>query len=448
MRGGPALLLRLLTMLQAWCIKFNGETLKFAAASGGLKISAAKENWLARQVVQQAGATRTEGTASTNTRAKRYLPPCTLGINSSNAGEWTQLSDRTLVYNLKDCELHQFTAQEAQQCLSNVHLFFVGDSVTRFQYLSLVHLLANGNYPDRRIQLPKYSSDYAQNGQPNILRDADYHHKYHLKEDGKSKVKFLHESALFLGNELCDCWDGNATMSSSVEKNVENRFYQLDGLNLSVSFVKKLGFYMIHGHNLTSFEPKTLTPKSYDQNAYDQWSYDWNPKTIEVAVEETLQKMPKRKQQRQVVIWNDGVWGYGNDNLADMKQSLRKLASSVGAGGQVLFKTTTVNHLETFEEKSYLEYSSIERTAVKELRAMAGTKQEKIGLWDTVSDTGGLGIYDLAVATAHFEHLKNKSSPEYAEVYLDAVHFQPYVYNEMNKLLLNQICAVTAAGGR
>jgi hypothetical protein len=92
---------------------------------------------------------------------------------------------------------------------------------------------------------------------------------------------------------------------------------------------------------------------------------------------------------------------------------------------QVLFKTTTVNHLELFESKSYSEYNSVERHAVREL----------------ASGGRGVGLYDAAVATAHFEQFRNKSSPEYAEVFVDAVHFQPYVYNELNKLLLNQICS-------
>jgi hypothetical protein len=51
------------------------------------------------------------------------------------------------------------------------------------------------------------------------------------------KIKYTRENELFLGNELCDCWDGNKTMSSSVEKNVENRFFQLaPSINLRSTF--------------------------------------------------------------------------------------------------------------------------------------------------------------------------------------------------------------------
>jgi hypothetical protein len=200
----------------------------------------------------------------------------------------------------------------------------------------LVHLLANGSYPERTIQ-SGYPLNYSMYGKPNILRENDYHHKYQLREDGKWKVKFLHESSLFKGNELCDCWDGNTTMSSSVEKNVENRFFQLRDINLAVSFVKKLGVHPIHAHNLTSLDSSTvMSPASYDANAYDQQPYDWYPASIEDAVEDILRKMPKREQTKQVVLWNDGVWlGFAESKLEEVKTSLHGLLTSVGSNGQV-----------------------------------------------------------------------------------------------------------------
>jgi hypothetical protein len=55
---------------------------------------------------------------------------------------WMLRDDRSREYNLKqNCSLHHYTAQEARECLINKHIMFIGDSLTRFQVTSLVHLL-------------------------------------------------------------------------------------------------------------------------------------------------------------------------------------------------------------------------------------------------------------------------------------------------------------------
>jgi hypothetical protein len=75
--------------------------------------------------------------------------------------------------------------------------------------------------------------------------------------------------------------------------------------------------------------------------------------------------------------------------------------------------------------------------ARKAVRALL-QKEKKLQAGEAV--LGKIGLYDAAEATSDFEQYKNKSAVEYLEHYWDAVHFQPYIYNELNKLLLNQIC--------
>jgi hypothetical protein len=95
----------------------------------------------------------------------------------------------------------------------------------------------------------------------------------------------------------------------------------------------------MHAHNLTTLDPTPLTPERYDSNAYDQWAYDWMPKSLGEAVEDILQKIPERRQQTQVVVWNDGIWG--TESYESILESLEQLQRSVGEGGQVIYKTTT-----------------------------------------------------------------------------------------------------------
>jgi hypothetical protein len=409
------------------------------------KMSAGKQNWLVKQAMWSTNRTLdlTDVAATVKDSSK---PLCALGVNSSSKGTWTRLADRTFQYNLEDCDLRDFTHAEASKCLSNKHIFFVGDSLTRYQYLSLVHFISNGNWADRKTV---YSYDgchpgeectwdkFHTRGDPNILREPDFDKRYQLREDGKWKVKYLRESELFKGNELCDCWDGNSTMSSSIEKNIENRYYVLDNLNLRVSFFKKLGTIQMHAHNLISLAPTLLTPKKYDSNAYDQWPYDWFPKNISEAVEGILQKNPQRKEQTAVLLWNDGIWGSESPEI--IRDNLERLASIVGADGQVLYKTTTVTHLASHEEAGWKNVDKAAREVVQKLIS------KWVGSYPGRTAGGSrVGLYDAAQATSDFARLKDKTTTEYTEHYWDAVHYQPWVYNELNKLLLNQICTEKA----
>ena len=49
----------------------------------------------------------------------------------------------------KKCHLHRYTANETRKCLANTHIMMIGDSITRYQMLSLAHFLHVGRYPKR-----------------------------------------------------------------------------------------------------------------------------------------------------------------------------------------------------------------------------------------------------------------------------------------------------------
>ena len=132
--------------------------------------------------------------ASRATHTLKQRPPCGGHVNSSEPGEWEKLPDGTAVYNLRRCELHDFSAVEARECLRNTHVQFIGDSLTRYQYLSFVHLLENGSYADRRIVYDYNKDHYVNRGDPNILREPDFHHEFHRRQSGQWREKFVWES--------------------------------------------------------------------------------------------------------------------------------------------------------------------------------------------------------------------------------------------------------------
>ncbi len=45
------------------------------------------------------------------------------------------------------CPLRRYSLQDARQCLSGKRLVFVGDSLTRYQYIVLVYWLERGKWP-------------------------------------------------------------------------------------------------------------------------------------------------------------------------------------------------------------------------------------------------------------------------------------------------------------
>jgi hypothetical protein len=47
------------------------------------------------------------------------------------------------------CQLKRYTARQAGMCLKNKSLLFIGDSLTRYQYLSLAYFLEHKQWPPR-----------------------------------------------------------------------------------------------------------------------------------------------------------------------------------------------------------------------------------------------------------------------------------------------------------
>lgn len=49
-----------------------------------------------------------------------------------------------LTLNIRNCELLRFSHTQAKQLLAGKRVVLIGDSLSRYQYLSLVHFLQNG----------------------------------------------------------------------------------------------------------------------------------------------------------------------------------------------------------------------------------------------------------------------------------------------------------------
>jgi len=99
----------------------------------------------------------------------------------------------------------------------NLRLVFLGDSVTRYQYLSLVYFLRHGRWFDHRVS-----------ERNNLVHAHSFHHPLHPHEDWNEF--FLQSNRMLYPMEVCDClrsWDGEVL--------VERRyFYDRDHNNMAV----------------------------------------------------------------------------------------------------------------------------------------------------------------------------------------------------------------------
>jgi hypothetical protein len=74
------------------------------------------------------------------------------------AGEWRSEPAGAGRLSLGACQLRRFTAGEARACLAWRPLVMIGDSITRYQYMSLIHFLEFGEYPSPTTGRPSHPS--------------------------------------------------------------------------------------------------------------------------------------------------------------------------------------------------------------------------------------------------------------------------------------------------
>ena len=75
------------------------------------------------------------------------LPWCGV-IGGVESGQWSLTPDSALRFDLLRCRLRRPSLCEAQRCLASRPILVLGDSLSRYQYLSLTHFLAHGAWPD------------------------------------------------------------------------------------------------------------------------------------------------------------------------------------------------------------------------------------------------------------------------------------------------------------
>ena len=122
------------------------------------------------------------------TRAYRSLPSEECGVlTGREVGSWSLSPELELRFHVHGCRMRRPTANQANRCLRDQSLVFVGDSLTRYQYLSLIGFLHSGLWPEPLGGLPDM---------PNPVMEMEH---------GNWTAFYASSTTQYGGREVCTC---------------------------------------------------------------------------------------------------------------------------------------------------------------------------------------------------------------------------------------------------
>jgi hypothetical protein len=361
-------------------------------------------------------------------------PECTR-VNGSEEGYWNGTE-----YHIKGCRLRRVSAAQARSCFRDKTMVWVGDSIHRFQYLSLINLLQFGHYPR-----PMPTAGRGRRGRGRVMRNI-------LELNAKWGTWFAEVNDHFNDSIWCDCYRVSAWQGEGAKNQmVENRYWSLPSHNISVNLLASFGAWPMHGHfpppcmgsagnepwqshkfgfknnqsnqsagsargsqcakSLSgNFNRKTVMAARHKFTAsefhgFSSIGFDWNGTTPHVLRNVIPLLSPD------LLLMNFGAWNQLHPETKKPSFAREFLQASHDAlcskGVKCIWKTTT-----------YSRHGSPAGavSAPSEIHSKFFAKQFNIEIFDAEKIT--LKTYD----------------------YLDNLHFRAHVYNELNNVLLNMLC--------
>lgn len=170
--------------------------------------------------------------------------------------------DGSMKFRMKFCEIREFTSLEAKQCLKNNNIVFLGDSVTRYLYVSFIYFIANDK------KLPNFVRSSSVSYPPSIAWEKDFDNwkDYYIYSNRNLNNVTSHSY------EICDCY--RADYKQSYREGVENRYFRtyIDGEMLSVSMLSFMGHFptRITKILLDSFPVNEIEYQAHIQNVAEK----------------------------------------------------------------------------------------------------------------------------------------------------------------------------------
>eukprot|EP00757_Euglenozoa_sp_SAG-D1_P015136 gene15136-624_t len=191
---------------------------------------------------------------------------------------------------------------------------FIGDSLMRYQYLSLANFWTHGTWIDPVSK-------------PNLVHERDF----------SSWNNFYNSTTQsFKGYEICDCFRAEEYNLKTI---TENRY--LHTPNHSLVYIQAFGKIPSHGHWKPDALPSTAT--IHVEHARHLWESDW---------EDTISNHIARLRPKPVwIVLNAGLWG---NDFHDHAFRTRVLKAIADAGIKSVWKTTTHQLASRSRQRRYL----------------------------------------------------------------------------------------------
>jgi len=327
------------------------------------------------------------------------------------------------------CHLKRYTAEEAGQCLKDKHLLFIGDSLTRYQYLSLAYFIEHKKWPPRfGVQIPCNHTN--ENGTPTCSKPEDP--SVCVEGDW---IEGLNRGWDPLWQAIGGGTDGGIfhgrMESRSVRlrptwKSVENMKYvsSKESGRTTLSFVTELGW----GKWIVPITGWNYTGCSYDASCrYSSEEYALNIKRIDSSDTDwtipnlTVGMGPNGTLHNQYpnvtyTFYNRGLWGgLETERATSVMKSFSYFTGGHGQDGRCFFKTTNGSKMAVESNLSTWENDNVRQPTLN----------------------AGCEYFDAYHLTEEFSTVPDD---EHKIVFWDAVHYQPWVYEELNQMLLNILC--------
>lgn len=308
-------------------------------------------------------------------------------------GRWYISKSGEYYYEPEMCRLRRLSAEEARTCLRDKYIIFVGDSISRYQYVSFVHFLSRRQYMER----------YANASQPSLDVEFEWNNFTEYFQGGSTLLSDVVDGE---GEEICDCKRGVDWYIDLYEGKIwENRNFALHK-------------YTIDGHK---FIDSKLRVSYFSASDFPDLEH-----SALHAITRALRHRHHGEPSPDVVLLNVGLWAWSSRFFVPNPMSLRYLVEDLLETGKALAKNLMTRHPVQLFWKSTTplrEWTSKDgeiEAMEEDAREIAKASQ----LWKV------LDIRAIAGAA-----LKQK-----LDIYVDKSHFIPVVYEQFNDLLLNHIC--------
>jgi hypothetical protein len=318
------------------------------------------------------------------------------------------------------CQLKRYTARQAGMCLKNKSLLFIGDSLTRYQYLSLAYFLEHKQWPPRYqatgyhpcLQVDEHNNTACSNpDKPNVCCEYDWE----LFGNG-GWTAFMQnlgggtDGRLFRGRMEAQSVRG----ADSVE-NYQYLSSEEDG-RTKMSLISEYGWNgnePFRGWSFSGFAHNgtcRYTPESYQNNldrlANNNFDYDYP--NITTAFKSNSE-FHAQHQNTNYIFYNRGLWGALQ---ADKANSMMEAIQNMTGGKDVVthrcfFKSTTGCHRSRQNNLDSVEYGHVR----------------------TATYSSGCEYFDVAHATEEFSNFVFDPKPppmlvnEFKHVFWDSLHF-------------------------